>query len=44
MDLLSAFIRLITYDPVNFIENVLLDVLKMQTVPFSVTTSVVSYF
>ena len=45
MDLLSVFIRLIiTYGPVNFIENVFLDILKMQTVPFSVTTSVASYF
>ena len=33
-------------DPVNFLENVLLDVLKtvMPTVPFSVTENVVPYF
>ena len=33
-------------DPVNFLENVLLDILKIvvPTVPFPVTTNVVPYF
>ena len=33
-------------DPVNFLENVLIDILKnvMPAVPFSVTTNVVPYF
>ena len=33
-------------DPVNFLEDVLLDILKnvMLTVPFSATTDVVPYF
>ena len=33
-------------DPVNFLENVLLEILKnvMLTVPFSVTTKAVPYF
>ena len=33
-------------DPVNFLENVILDILKnvMPTVPFSVTANAVTYF